>query len=133
MTTRQTFASVDEYIDAADPKVREILRTIRNSVAASVPGATECISYQMPAFRHKKVFFYFAAFKSHIGVYPPVQDQDLVAELARYSGPKGNLQFPLNEPIPYALIARVARSLAQQYATAAKYTDKHKVPHNQAE
>ena len=127
MTTRQTFASVDEYIDAADPKVREILRTIRNLVAASVPGATECICYQIPAFRHEKVFFYFAAFKSHIGVYPPVQDPDLVAELARYSGPKGNLQFPLNEPMPYALIARVARSLAQQYATVAKYPDKHKV------
>lgn len=133
MTTRQTFASVDEYIDAADPKVREILRTIRNSVVASVPGATECISYQMPALRHKKVFFYFAAFKSHIGVYPPVQDQDLVAELAPYSGPKGNLQFPLNEPMPYALINRVARSLAQQYASAAKDPDTHKVPHNQAE
>lgn len=98
-----------------------------------MPGATECISYQMPAFRHKKVFFYFAAFKSHIGVYLPVQDQDLVAELARYRGPKGNLQFPLNEPMPYALIARVARSLAQQDATAAKDTDTHRVPHDQAE
>lgn len=120
MTAHHTFASVDEYIDAADPKVREILRTIRKAVSAAVPDAAECISYQMPALRQRKVFFYFAAFKKHVGVYPPVQDQTLAVELARYRGPKGNLQFPLNEPVPYALISRVAQSLAKQYAAAAK-------------
>lgn len=118
MTTRPTFASVDAYIAASDPEVREMLRTIRKTATAAVPDATECISYQMPALRHKKVFFYFAAFKKHIGVYPPVQDEALAAELAPYRGPKGNLQFPLDEPLPYALIGRVARSLARQYAAA---------------
>jgi uncharacterized protein YdhG (YjbR/CyaY superfamily) len=81
------------------------------------PGSTECISYQMPALRHDKVFLYFAAFKKHIGVYPPVQDQALAEELARYRGPKGNLQFPLSAPLPYDLIARVAQSLARQYSS----------------
>lgn len=98
----------------------EILQAIRKTIAAAVPDATECISYQMPALRHSKVFFYFAAFKKHIGVYPPVQDPALSAELARYRGPKGNLQFPLDEPVPYELIARVARSLAKQYAAATR-------------
>lgn len=120
MTSRAHFSTVDEYIAAADPKVRDILMTTRKTVSAAVPDATECISYQMPALRHKKVFFYFAAFKKHIGVYPPSQDQALVAELARYRGPKGNLQFSLDEPIPYDLIARIAQSLAKQYAAAAK-------------
>ncbi len=118
MTSRPIFASVDEYIDAADPKVRDSLRAIRKTVAAAVPSATECISYQMPALRHTKVFFYFAAFKKHIGIYPPAHEPSLAEELARYRGPKGNLQFPLNEPLPYALIARVAMSLAKQYAAA---------------
>jgi uncharacterized protein YdhG (YjbR/CyaY superfamily) len=120
MTSRPHVSTVDEYIAAADPKARDILRTIRKTASAAVPDATECISYQMPALRHKKVFFYFAAFKKHIGVYPPVQDQALAAELARYRGPKGNLQFPLDEPIPYDLIARVAQSLARQYEATAK-------------
>ncbi|ROZ75378.1 iron chaperone [Ramlibacter sp. WS9] len=120
MTSRPHFSTVDEYIAAADPKAREILQTIRKIVSAAVPDATECISYQMPALRHKKVFFYFAAFKKHIGVYPPVQDHALATNLARYRGPKGNLQFQLDEPIPYDLIARVAQSLARQYAAAAK-------------
>ncbi|MES2632272.1 MAG: DUF1801 domain-containing protein [Pseudomonadota bacterium] len=115
MTTRHTFASVDEYIRGADPKSREILLAIRQAVTAAVPDADECISYQMPALRRKKVFFYFAAFKKHIGVYPPVQDQALAAELEPYRGPKGNLQFPLSESVPVALIARVAESLANQY------------------
>jgi uncharacterized protein YdhG (YjbR/CyaY superfamily) len=116
----EKFSTVDEYIAAADPKASEILRTIRKTISAAVPDAAECISYQMPALRHKKVFFYFAAFKKHIGVYPPVQDPALVAELDRYRGPKGNLQFPLNEPVPYVLIARVAQALAKQYAGAAR-------------
>lgn len=116
MTARPSFSSVDDYIAAADPEVREVLRTIRTTVSEAVPEATECISYQMPAFRQKKVFFYFAAFKKHIGVYPPVQDPKLAAELEPYRGPKGNLQFPLAEPVPHDLIARVARSLARQYA-----------------
>ena len=116
MTARETFASVDDYIAAADPKAREILRAIRATANAAVPDAAECISYQMPALRHKKVFFYFAAFKRHIGVYPPVQDQALAAELSPYRGPKGNLQFPLTEPVPFSLIARVVQSLAKQYS-----------------
>jgi len=120
MTARLRFESVDEYVDAADPKARAILQAIRATVAKAVPDATECISYQMPALRRQKVFFYFAAFKAHIGIYPPMRDQEFSKELARYSGPKGNLQFPLSEPIPYDLIARVARSLALQYAPAAR-------------
>ncbi|MGE4244112.1 iron chaperone [Ramlibacter sp.] len=118
MPPRLRFASIDEYVAASDPGVQEILATIRKRVAAAIPDAAECIGYQMPAFRRKKVFFYFAAFKKHIGVYPPLHDPALDAELVRYRGPKGNLQFPLSEPMPFELIARVARSLATQYGDA---------------
>ena len=119
MSARPTFDSIDAYIAAAAPQVRDILTKIRATAAKAVPGAEECISYQMPALRHHgKVFFYFAAFKKHIGVYPPVKDAAMVAELQPWRGPKGNLQFPLDAAMPYALIGRVAAALAQEYASA---------------
>jgi uncharacterized protein YdhG (YjbR/CyaY superfamily) len=109
--------SIDEYIADAAPEVREILQEIRGVVRRVVPLATETISYQMPAFRLGKVFFYFAAFKKHIGVYPPVKgDQQLQRDLLRYRGEKGNLRFPLSESIPYELIGRVALALSEEHA-----------------
>ena len=50
---------------------------------------------------------YIAAFKKHIGLYPPVADAALRPQLARYAGPNGNLKFPLDEPIPYELVGKV--------------------------
>jgi uncharacterized protein YdhG (YjbR/CyaY superfamily) len=108
---------IDAYIASASPEVRDILEGIRQIVKAAVPRATETISYQMPAFGLGKVFFYFAAFKKHIGIYPPVKgDRKLQAELLPYRGPKGNLRFSLKEPIPYGLIGRVATALSQEYS-----------------
>ena len=108
---------IDAYIASASPEVRDILEGIRQVVKAAVPRATETISYRMPAFRLGKVFFYFAAFKKHIGIYPPVKgDRKLQAELLPYRGPKGNLRFSLKEPIPYGLIGRVATALSQEYS-----------------
>jgi len=53
---------------------------------------------------------HFAAFKEHIGLYPPVKgDEKLKAEISRYQGEKGNLKFPLDEPIPYSLITRIVK------------------------
>jgi uncharacterized protein YdhG (YjbR/CyaY superfamily) len=76
------------------------------------PAAVETISYQMPAFKAGRVFIYFAAFKNHIGIYPPVRgNKDLEQDLVPYRGPKGNLKFPLNEPIPFDLIECVVEAL----------------------
>jgi uncharacterized protein YdhG (YjbR/CyaY superfamily) len=69
----------------------------------------------MPAFRGHGIIVYFAAFKNHIGIFPPIQgDARLDKALARYRGPKGNLRFPLDEPIPYDLIERIVRLRAKQ-------------------
>lgn len=101
--------SIDEYISASPAEVQPILEKIRRTLAAAAPEAQEVISYRMPAFRRHGILVYFAAFKNHIGLYPPVRgDADLMAELARYAGPKGNLKFPLDQPIPYDLIERIA-------------------------
>lgn len=94
-----------------------LLERIQAEVQAIVPNAIKCIGYKMPAFRQKKVFFYFAAFKKHIGVYPPVtEDKTLMLELGRYRGSKGNLSFPLNEPLPIDLIRKIAAALSAQYS-----------------
>ncbi len=118
MSERPRFATVDEYLAAVPPAVRPILEEIRALVKRTVPDAQETISYQMPAFRRKRVFFFYAAFKNHIGIYPPLSgDEALLQELLPYRGEKGNLKFPLDQPIPYGLIARVAAALAQQAGT----------------
>lgn len=114
--TKAKLSSVDEYIAAAAPEARPVLTRLRQLGKKAVPQAEEVISYQMPALRLKRVFFYFAAFKKHIGIYPPLQnDPELINELMPYRGEKGNLKFPLNEPLPYKLIERVVVALAQQY------------------
>jgi uncharacterized protein YdhG (YjbR/CyaY superfamily) len=110
----------EDHFATVPPEVRPLLEAIQAEVERVVPGAQPCISYQMPAYRtgekRGRVFFYFAAFKKHIGVYPPVYDPALVAELAPWRGPKGNLIFPLKDPLPMELIGRVAAALAAQYA-----------------
>ena len=82
------FATHETYFESCTPEARGLLQSIQAEVLRQVPEATPCIAYQMPAFRQGRVFFYFAAFKNHIGIYPPVQnDVALIAETARYRGP----------------------------------------------
>lgn len=106
----------ESFFLAASPEVRLRLEAVQALVEQKVPSAQHCVSYGMPAFRLGKVFFYFAAFKKHIGIYPPVKEPlALVEELAAYRGPKGNLSFLHSEPLPLDLIGRVAEALANQY------------------
>jgi uncharacterized protein YdhG (YjbR/CyaY superfamily) len=107
--------SIDDYIQAFPPEVRSILEKIRSTIREVIPEAKERISYRMPAFSLQGDVIYFAAFKNHIGIYPPVRgDEKLKKALARYQGEKGNLKFPLDEPIPYALIRRVTEARAKE-------------------
>ena len=76
----------------------------------AAPRAEEAISYGMPAYRMGRILVWFAAFTEHIGLYPPVRGSEaLLRASAKYAGPKGNLRFPLDRPIPYALVARIVR------------------------
>jgi uncharacterized protein YdhG (YjbR/CyaY superfamily) len=107
----------EEYFASTTPEVRRLLQAIQQKVEELLPDASRCISYKMPAFKQERVFFYFAAFKKHIGIYPPVtQDAVLIEELAPYRGQKGNLSFSLREPLPIELIGRVAIALSREYA-----------------
>lgn len=112
--------NIDEYIASYSPETQAILQRVRQVVREAVPDAQEVISYQMPALKVHGIVVYFAAFKHHIGIYPPVGAKALVElGLAPYAGEKGNLRFPFAQPIPYELIARVAQTRAQQDAADA--------------
>lgn len=106
---------IDAYIAACEPEVRAILERIRRTIRAAAPEATEVISYGMPTFRGARVLLHYGAFRQHIGLFPPVSgDPAIEKALAPYAGEKGNLRFPLDEPIPYALIGRIARLRVRQ-------------------
>jgi uncharacterized protein YdhG (YjbR/CyaY superfamily) len=113
--------TVDEYIAAFSPEVQSILQRVRKVVCEAAPEAQEVISYRMPALKQRGILVYFAAFKNHIGLYPPASgDPGIEEAIAPYAGDKGNLRFPFDRPIPYDLIARVtAFRLKQNLARVA--------------
>ncbi|QAY75593.1 iron chaperone [Sphingosinicella sp. BN140058] len=117
MVTAPPIKSHQELFALASPEAQGRLEAIQAIVEQRVSGAERCVGYGMPAFRKTRIFFYFAAFKKHIGVYPPVTaPQLLVEELDPYRGPKGNLIFPHAAPLPLELIGRAAEALADHYA-----------------
>lgn len=106
---------LDQYISKFAPNVQKILKKIRATIRKAAPDATEKISYQMPAFKLNGILIYFAAWKHHIGLYPPITgDKVLEQAIAPYAGEKGNLQFPLDQPIPYELIASIVKLRVKQ-------------------
>ena len=107
--------SIDEYIAASSPEVQAILERVRLTIGNAAPGAQETISYRIPAFTLSGALVYFAAFKNHIGFYPPVKgNARLEKAISGYAGEKGNLRFPLDRPIPYSLIARIVKLRVKQ-------------------
>jgi uncharacterized protein YdhG (YjbR/CyaY superfamily) len=124
-TGRAIPKNIDAYIAAFSPDVQTILERIRLTIHNVAPDAQETISYRIPAFTQRGVLVYFAAFKNHIGFYPPVSgDARLQKAIAPYAGEKGNLRFPLNQPIPYDLIERIVRLRVEQNLAKAAATRK---------
>lgn len=121
MATTPTKNQIDAYITQFSPDVQEILQKIRTIARKSAPEAEEIISYRMPAFRMNGILIYFAAFNKHIGMYPPISgDKAIEKAITPYAGPKGNLQFPLDQPIPYKLIERIVKLRVKQDSARAK-------------
>jgi uncharacterized protein YdhG (YjbR/CyaY superfamily) len=115
MPTGQAPKSIDEYIASCSPEVQATLGKIRLTIRNAAPAARETISYRIPAFILNGVLVYFAAFKKHIGFYPPVRgDAKLEKAISSYAGEKGNLRFPLDRPIPYGLIERIVKLRMKQ-------------------
>jgi uncharacterized protein YdhG (YjbR/CyaY superfamily) len=120
--TGARFATIDAYIAQFPADVQKVLQRIRATIRRAAPTASETISYNMPAFRSDSGIVYFGAFKKHIGLFPPVKDAALQSRTRKYRGEKGNLQFPLDQPVDYVLIADIAKS--QLRPLAGKWTAK---------
>jgi uncharacterized protein YdhG (YjbR/CyaY superfamily) len=127
MAKTQKPQDIDGYFSKFSADVQAILEQVRATIRRAAPDAKEIISYQMPAFKQHGILVYFAAWTKHIGLYPPISgDKPLEKAVARYAGPKGNLQFPLDEPIPYELIERIVKLRVKQDTAKAAATRKKK-------
>ena len=115
------FGSIDEYIASFPPEIQARLEAMRATIRAAAPDAEEKISYQMPTFFLKGNLVHFAAFKQHIGFYPaPRGIEEFKEELSIYKGAKGSVQFPLDQPLPLDLVARIVRFRVAENLVAAE-------------
>jgi len=101
--------NTDEYIAGFYADIQTILNQVRLTIRLAAPEAEESIAYGMPAYKLKgKPLVYFAGFKNHIGFYAtPSGHSEFAKELSKYKQGKGSVQFPLDQPIPYELIAQI--------------------------
>jgi uncharacterized protein YdhG (YjbR/CyaY superfamily) len=96
---------VDAYINAFPHEVQTILEKLREMILKEAPEATERMAYGMPTYTMKKNLIHFAGYKKHIGIYPtPEGIEAFKDELSPYKNSKGAVQFPLDKPMPWALI-----------------------------
>jgi uncharacterized protein YdhG (YjbR/CyaY superfamily) len=109
---------IDEYLAALDEPKRTTLTSLRDTIMAIVPDAEQCISYGLPAFRRRgKTIAGFAAFKNHLTYLPHSGSviPQLAKETAAYTSTKGSLRFPVDKPLPEALVKKL---LAMRMAEA---------------
>jgi uncharacterized protein YdhG (YjbR/CyaY superfamily) len=107
--------TVDEYISGFPADVQKILQKVRATVRKAAPDAEEAVKYGIPTLTLNGNLVHYGAFRKHIGFYPAPQGlEEFKAELSKYKGAKGSVQFPLDAPIPYDLIARITKFRAAQ-------------------
>lgn len=103
--------TVEEYFAAVPEPARSALNQIREAIRSVVPPeATEIISYKIPAFKHKKVLVWYAAFANHCSLFPTAALIDTFKdELKNFSTAKGTVHFPLDHPMPVDLIKKMVK------------------------
>jgi uncharacterized protein YdhG (YjbR/CyaY superfamily) len=100
--------TVTEYIHAAPKETQKKLREMRACISTAAPGAKESLKWGMPAFSYRRILVTFAAFKHHIGFYPtPSAVSAFAKDLSKFATAKGSIQFPLERPLPLALIRKI--------------------------
>ncbi len=113
---KTNFKSVDEYMASQPAAVRRVLQRVRGAVREALPGAEEA---KIPAYKlYRRALLYFAGWKQHYSLYPATGRvaEAFKDELASYELSKGTIRFPLSQPIPVKLIARIAKFRAQEAA-----------------
>ena len=108
--------NVDEYLARVPEPARSTLNKMRAVIRSAVPPeATETISYRIPAFKHKGVLVWFAAFSNHCSLFPTASVVEAFKnELKGFSTSKGTIHFPTDEPLPTALIKRIVKARVAQ-------------------
>ncbi len=103
--------TVEQYLAAVPQPARGALNKVRATIRSVVPAETqEVISYGIPAFKHKKVLVWYAAFADHCSLFPTAS---VIAkfkdELKRYRVSKGTIQFPTDKPLPAMLLKKMVK------------------------
>src|ERR1022692_2773292 len=107
MTDKPT--TIDEYLSRVSEDKRAALQALREIIRAAAPGAEECISYQIPAFRLDGMLVGFAAAKNHCALY--AWNGSTLGmfgdELKGYNASKGTIRFTPDKPLPETLVRRL--------------------------
>ena len=108
--------TVEEYLAAVPEPARTTLNKIRATIRAAAPAeATEIISYGMPAFKHKGVLLWYAAFAKHCSLFPTAAViEKFKSQLKSYTISKGTIQYPADKPLPAALVKRIVKARVAQ-------------------
>ena len=115
------FKDIDSYIATFPEDVQVLLEQVRHAIKTSAPKAEEVISYNMPAFKYHGILVYFAGYKNHIGFYSlPSGHKAFEKELSKYKQGKGSVQFPLDKPMPLALIKKMVKFRVKENSEKAK-------------
>jgi uncharacterized protein YdhG (YjbR/CyaY superfamily) len=113
--TRRTPKNFDDYVDRFPKQVQQLLKKMRLTIKRAAPQAKETISYGIPAFTLNGMLVWFAGFKNHIGFYPRASAiTAFKKELSAYKRAKGSVQFPVDKPLPLALVSRIVKFRVKQ-------------------
>ncbi len=111
------YASVEDYIAALPAEARTKLQSLRKIIRQTAPEAEEVISYNMPAFKWNGMLVWYGAHTEHIGLYPKAAAiSTFKQELAGYKTSKGAIQFPIEKPIPTALVKKIVKFRLEENA-----------------
>ena len=118
---KKSVTTIDEYIETFPIDVQKVLQQIRRTIKRSAPNAEEAISYMIPTFKLYGNLVHFAAYKNHIGFYPASSGvRTFAKELTAYKTSKGAIQFPIDQPVPLALIRKIVKFRVKENAEKAK-------------
>ena len=110
MQTTKRFKTISEYTKSLPKEKAKMISEITQIVKKEAPGAMPTISYNMPAFKLNGVLLYYQAHTNHIGLYPyPSALKEFKKETVKYKTAKGSIQFPLDKPLPTAIIRKIVK------------------------
>ena len=116
VTGNRTPKNVEEYLARVPDPARSTLNRLRAAIRSVVPReTTETISYRIPAFKHKQVLVWFAAFSNHCSFFPTASVIEAFRnELKGFSTSKGTIHFPTDKPLPTALVKKLVKARLAQ-------------------